>query len=127
MLALAGCSDVLGGGESVPVEEVHMVDDDGASVRMARVLIEQGVTQHVRFRFANQNGVPVTDPEAYTVKIINIANPAVFAWSSEAARSGFFTGVANGFTTFQVDVLRGETVVYHSPRIPVDVYTRPTP
>lgn len=104
-----------------------MVNDEGGTARVARVLIAQGETQHVTFRFANQNGVPVTNPEDYSVKIINIANPAVFAWSSESARSGFFTGVANGFTTFRVDVLRGETVVYHSPRINVDVYPRPSP
>jgi hypothetical protein len=111
-LALAGCSDILGGGESVPVEEVHLVDDDGSSFILAgsggtahfHVAIAQGYTQHVRFRFANRNGVPATDPEAYSVNIVSIANPAVFAWQPES------------------DVLRGDSVVYHSPRIGVDVY-----
>lgn len=124
-LALAGCSDILGGGESVPIEEVHLVDDDGSSFILARLggaaqlhmAIAQGYTQHVRFRFTNQNGVPVPDPEAYSVNVISIANPAVFAWQPEAARSGFFKGVANGYTTFRVDVLRGDSVVYHSARL----------
>lgn len=104
-----------------------MVDDNGRTARLERVLIAQGETQHVTFRFANRNGVPVTDTEAYTVKVHSINNPALFAWREESVRSGFFTGVANGFTTFRLDVLRGETVVYRGPRLGVDVYTRPSP
>jgi hypothetical protein len=123
MLALGGCSDILGGGESVAVEEVWMVDDDGNTARVEHLLIRQGSTQHVTFRFANRNGVPVTNPEAYSVNIISIANPALFSWRSESARAGFITGVADGYTTFRLDVLRGDSVVYHSARIGVDVYT----
>lgn len=134
-LAVAGCSDIFGGGEPVPVEEVVMVDDDGSSFVLAgssgvarfHMAIEQGVTQHVTFRFNNRNGVPATDPEAYSVSIYGINNPALFSWRAEGARSGFFTAVASGFTTFRLQVSRGDSVVYTSARIGVDIYTRTPP
>ena len=110
-------------------------DDDGSSFIIAgsggtahfHMAIAQGETQHVTFRFGNRNGVPITDPEAYSVKVLRIGNPALFAWRSESARSGFFTGVANGYTTFRLEVSRGDSVVYYSPRIGVDIYPRASP
>lgn len=128
VLALASCSDIFGGGgEPVPVEEVMVEDDEGNSFVIAgpvgnhKLLIEKGQTQHVTFHLNNRNGVPVSDPEAYSVNVVRINNPALFAWRSESARSGFFIGVAAGFTTFRVEVSRNGEVVFTSRRINVDV------
>ena len=125
-LALAGCSDIFGGGEAVPVEEVMVEDDEGNSFVIAgpvgnhKLLIGKGQTQHVTFHLNNRNGVRVTDPEAYSVNVVRINNPALFTWRSESARSGTFTGVAAGFTTFRLEVSRNGSVVFTSNRI--DLY-----
>lgn len=133
MLAFSGCSDVLGGGESVVLEEVIVENDEGHGFAIAgtggtahfHMALQKGEVQHVTFKFGNRNGVPITDVAPYSVRIYSIANPAVLAWRSESARSGFFTGVENGYTTFRLEVSRRDSVVYTSARIGATIYTRP--
>jgi len=128
-LALAGCSDILGSGRIIPVEEIRMENDAGRSFAVAgsggtshfRLAIADDETLHVRFRFANRNGVPASNPDEYSVEISGITNPALLEWRKEAARSGTFMGKANGFTAFRLQLIRNSTVQY-SATVQVEVY-----
>jgi hypothetical protein len=123
---LAGCGDLIVDGGARQVTGLTVEDAGGATLATVAggevsgtVSVARGARRTLVIRLRGAAG-PISPTLDETVRV-TLTNPGVASWEDTGSGTGVLRGNSTGATTLTVDLLRGGSAAYTSPRIPVVV------
>jgi hypothetical protein len=125
LLTVGGCSELTGGDGPSQIIEISVSNSTEHIFLTARrgsssggIPVEIGVDLPLEVRLFGDNGVKIESPHSVSARV---TNPAFASWEPRGDKSFALTGLAEGSTSVRIDVSRGDSVVFTSSQIIVQV------